>query len=180
MAGTFQQGRGARRPGLHSIEMLVSVEGASVWKPHPGSHGYALASCDVAADETMLVAVSSLGHRRCRPGRAPHRMVEPEPGSLPVVLQRSRSRGCGPGRARAEVALTAAIDQAAGAARPSRSVCTWWLKRGSLPTSALRHSRSAVGCRSCIEASDTETHFTCGYDPEPRARRRCSRASAIL
>lgn len=46
------------RAGLaDSVDMLLSVEDASAWKPHPSSYGYALASCEVAAGDAMLVAV---------------------------------------------------------------------------------------------------------------------------
>lgn len=46
------------RAGLRGeFERLLSVEHATAWKPHPTAYAYALATCEVAADEAMLVAV---------------------------------------------------------------------------------------------------------------------------
>lgn len=45
------------RAGIRDrFELLLSVEDAGVWKPAPGSYGYALNRCRVGASETMLVA----------------------------------------------------------------------------------------------------------------------------
>jgi 2-haloacid dehalogenase len=40
-----------------AFESFLSVEQAGIWKPAPGAYGYALATCDVDAQEAMLVAV---------------------------------------------------------------------------------------------------------------------------
>ncbi len=46
------------RAGVRPLfERLLSVEDAGVWKPARGSYDYALAECEVAARDAMLVAV---------------------------------------------------------------------------------------------------------------------------
>ena len=46
------------RAGLRdAFEMLLSVENAGAWKPHPASYAYALDACRVTPGEAMLVAV---------------------------------------------------------------------------------------------------------------------------
>jgi 2-haloacid dehalogenase len=40
-----------------AFERLMSVEEASAWKPHPTSYRYAVAQCQVAVEDAMLVAV---------------------------------------------------------------------------------------------------------------------------
>lgn len=40
-----------------AFEMLLSVEDAEAWKPHPASYAYAAQRCGVPAEELLLVAV---------------------------------------------------------------------------------------------------------------------------
>ena len=82
----------------------------------------------------------------------------PRPGRLPALRRpggRRRDRGQAGGHA--------AVGRGVAVAR-----CT---PRGCRRTCAWRRSRWTGGCPFVFEASGTETHFTNGFDPDPRARR---------
>ena len=75
------------RAGLTSyLERLLSVEDAGAWKPAAAAYAYAVRTVRRGGEGDDARRRASLGRRRRRPGRAAHRVGEPQRHQLPRPL----------------------------------------------------------------------------------------------
>ncbi len=88
------------RAGLDgAFEMLLSVEDAGAWKPHPTSYAYAADRCGVPAEETLLVAVHPWDTDGAARAGLSTAWISRDNGDYPLHFRRPRSEDAGRPRA---------------------------------------------------------------------------------